>query len=131
MKNINLRGVILIPSLAGEESQQMRNEKLNLLRRALRPKFLNRIDEIIVFHSFSFEEVNRRLTEQKMSPTLTEKAKEHLAEVGFDPACGARSLKRVIQKQITQPLANEILKGKFKAKGKIKIDVKDDMIVFI
>jgi ATP-dependent Clp protease ATP-binding subunit ClpA len=60
---------------------------------------------------------------------LTERAREYLAKMGFDPAFGARPLKRMIQKLITQPLANEILKGAFKEKDKIKIDVKDDKIV--
>ncbi|MFQ6031762.1 MAG: hypothetical protein ACE5K2_02480, partial [Candidatus Zixiibacteriota bacterium] len=62
---------------------------------------------------------------------LTEKAKEYLAKTGFDPSFGARPLKRVIQKEVSQPLANEILKGKFKPKDRIKIDVKDGRIVFI
>ncbi len=125
-----------------EVYQQMRSEVLNLLRRTLMPEFLNRIDEIIVFHSLSFEEikkivdlqfeeVNRRLAEQEMTASLTEKAKEHLAKIGFDPAFGARPLKRMIQKLVSQPLANEILKGKFRPKDKIKIDVKGDKIVFV
>jgi ATP-dependent Clp protease ATP-binding subunit ClpB len=121
---------------------QMRAQVLNLLRKSLRPEFLNRIDEVIVFRSLSledikkivdlqFEEVNRRLTEHEMSATLTERAREYLAKVGFDPVFGARPLKRMIQKLITQPLANEILKGAFKEKDKIKIDVKDEKIVFV
>jgi ATP-dependent Clp protease ATP-binding subunit ClpB len=125
-----------------EVYQQMRSEVLNLLRRSLRPEFLNRIDEIIVFHSLSFEEikkivdlqfeeVNQRLAEQEMTASLTEKAKEHLAKIGFDPSFGARPLKRMIQKEISQPLANEILRGKFRPKDKIKIDVKGDKIVFV
>jgi ATP-dependent Clp protease ATP-binding subunit ClpB len=121
--------------------QQMRSEVLNLLRKSLRPEFLNRIDEMIVFRSLSFEdikeivdlqfrEVDQRLAEQDISASLTERAREYLAKVGFDPAFGARPLKRTIQKLITQPLANQILKGNFKPKDKIKIDVKGDEIVF-
>jgi ATP-dependent Clp protease ATP-binding subunit ClpA len=121
---------------------QMRTEVLNLLRKSLRPEFLNRIDEIIVFRSLSiddikqivelqFKEVNRRLSEQEISATLTDDAREFLARVGFDPAYGARPLKRTIRKLITQPLANEILKGKFKTKDKIKVNVKDEKIVFL
>ena len=121
--------------------QQMSSEVLNLLRKSLRPEFLNRIDEIIVFRSLSFEsiknivdlqlkEVNQRLAEQEISASLTDKARDYLAKVGFDPAFGARPLKRTIQKLITQPLANKILKGKFKPEDKIKIDVKVDQIVF-
>jgi ATP-dependent Clp protease ATP-binding subunit ClpA len=121
--------------------QQTRSEILNLLRKSLRPEFLNRIDEMIVFRSLSFEdikkivdlqfkEVDQRLAQQDISASLTERAKEYLAKVGFDPAFGARPLKRTIQKLITQPLANQILKGNFKPKDKIKIDVKGDKIVF-
>lgn len=120
---------------------QMRSEVLSLLRKSLRPEFLNRIDEIIVFRSLSFEdiknivdlqfkEVNRRLAEREISASLTDKAREYLAKAGFDPAFGARPLKRTIQKLITQPLANEILKGKFKPEDKVKIDVMDERIVF-
>ncbi|KPL00472.1 MAG: hypothetical protein AMJ91_04735 [candidate division Zixibacteria bacterium SM23_73_3] len=121
---------------------EMSSQVLNLLRKSLRPEFLNRIDEVIVFHSISFEdiknivdlqfkEVNLRLAEQKINASLTDKAKEYLAKAGFDPAFGARPLKRMIQKLIIQPLANEILKGKFKPEDKIKVDVKDDQVVFV
>jgi ATP-dependent Clp protease ATP-binding subunit ClpB len=121
---------------------EMRAQVLNLLRKSLRPEFLNRIDEVIVFRSLSledikkivdlqFEEVNRRLAEHEMSATLTERAREYLAKTGFDPAFGARPLKRMMQKLITQPLANEILKGKFKSRDSIKIDVKDNTLVFV
>jgi ATP-dependent Clp protease ATP-binding subunit ClpB len=124
-----------------EMYQQMRTEVLNLLRKSLRPEFLNRIDEIIVFRSLSFEdiknivdlqfkEINQRVAEQQMSINLTDKAREYLAKVGFDPTFGARPLKRTIQRLITQPLANEILKGSFGPKDEIKIDVKEDKIIF-
>lgn len=132
----------ITPQNEEEIYQQMRKEVLNLLRRSLRPEFLNRIDEIIVFHSLSFEEikkivdlqfkeVNQRLAEQEISASLTENAKEYLAKIGFDPAFGARPLKRLMQKEVSQPLANEILKGRFKPKDIINIDAKDERIVFI
>jgi ATP-dependent Clp protease ATP-binding subunit ClpB len=122
--------------------QQMRTEVLAILRKSLRPEFLNRIDEVIVFRSLSledisdivdlqFEEVNRRLAGQHMRASLTEAAKKYLAQAGFDPTLGARPLKRTIQRLITQPLANEILKGRFKSGDKIEIDLKDDQIVFV
>jgi len=62
---------------------------------------------------------------------LTDKARDYLAKVGFDPTFGARPLKRVIQKLVTQPLANQILKGNFKPRDRIEIDVKDDKIMFV
>ena len=122
--------------------QQMRSEVLALLRKSLRPEFLNRIDEVIVFRSLSlkdindivdlqFAEVNQRLAGQHITATLAEAAKGYLAEAGFDPTLGARPLKRTIQRLITQPLANEILKGKFKPEDKIKIDLKDGQIAFV
>ena len=96
---------------------------------------------MIVFRSLSlvdikkivdlqFKEVNQRLADQDMTVSLTPAARDHLANVGFDPTVGARPLKRTIQKLITQPLANQILKGKFKPDDKIKIDVEDNEIVF-
>jgi ATP-dependent Clp protease ATP-binding subunit ClpB len=130
-------------TLQNEEEiyRHMRSEVLNLLRKSLRPEFLNRIDEIIVFHSLTFEEikkivdlqfeeVNHRLAGQEMTASLTERAREYLAKIGFDPAFGARPLKRMMQKEVSQPLANEILKGKFSPKDRIKIDVKDNTLVF-
>jgi ATP-dependent Clp protease ATP-binding subunit ClpA len=121
--------------------QEMRSGVLDILGKSLRPEFLNRIDEIIVFRSLSlenikeivdlqFKEVTRRLAEKDIDASLTDRARDHLASVGFDPAFGARPLKRTIQRLITQPLANEMLKGRFKPGDKVKIDVKDDRIVY-
>jgi ATP-dependent Clp protease ATP-binding subunit ClpA len=103
---------------------------------------LNRIDEIIVFRSLSlenikdivklqFKEVAQRLAEQDIEASLTDRARDHLAKVGFDPAFGARPLKRTIQRLITQPLANEMLKGRFRTEHKVTVDVKDDNVVFV
>jgi ATP-dependent Clp protease ATP-binding subunit ClpB len=131
----------ITPKNENQIYDRMRSEVLSLLRKSLRPEFLNRIDEIIVFRSLSledikgivdlqFKEVNARLAEQEITATLTAAAREYLAQAGFDPAFGARPLKRTIQKSITQPLANEILKGKFGPGDKIRIEVKDQRIVF-
>ena len=122
--------------------QEMRSGVLDLLGKSLRPEFLNRIDEIIVFRSLSlenikdivklqFKEVAQRLAEQDIEASLTDRARDHLARVGFDPAFGARPLKRTIQRLITQPLANEMLKGRFRTKHKVTVDAKDDNIVFL
>jgi len=121
--------------------KEMRDEVLKLLRQALRPEFLNRIDELIVFRSLSFEEINKivllqfseiekRLLEQELEMTLTAKAQEFLARQGYEPSFGARPLKRVMQRYISQPLANEILKGKFREGDKIKVDLKGEEIIF-
>lgn len=122
--------------------QHMRSEVLELLRKSLRPEFLNRIDEVIVFRSLSLDdiknivdlqlkEVNQRLADQEITLGLTNAARNHLAEVGFDPAFGARPLRRTIQRLVTQPLANQILKGRFKSGDKVKIDLKDGSIVYV
>lgn len=122
--------------------QQMRSEVLSFLRKSLRPEFLNRIDEMIVFRSLSLEdiknildlqleEVNQRSADQEMTVSLTQATRDHSARVGFDPTFGARPLKRTIQKLITQPLADQILKGNFKPDDKIEIDVEDKEIVFV
>jgi ATP-dependent Clp protease ATP-binding subunit ClpB len=121
--------------------KEMQDEVLKLLRQSLRPEFLNRVDELIVFHSLSFEEIKKivllqfaeiekRLTEQELEAVLTSKAQEFLAQTGYEPAFGARPLKRVMQNYISQPLASEILKGKFKEGDKIKVDLKGEEIIF-
>ena len=124
-----------------EVYKEMRDEVLKLLHQALRPEFLNRIDELIVFHSLSFEEIKKivllqfseiekRLLEQGLRMTLTAKAQEFLAHLGYEPSFGARPLRRVLQRYISQPLANEILKGKFREGDKIKVDLKGEEIIF-
>lgn len=122
--------------------REMRSGVLDLLRKSLKPEFLNRIDERIVFRSLSlenirdfvdllFKEVAQRLTEQDIHASLTGQARDHLARVGVDPAFGVRPLRRIIQRFIIQPLANEMLKGRFKPGDKVTVDVKDDNIVFV
>jgi ATP-dependent Clp protease ATP-binding subunit ClpB len=95
------------------------------LRKHFRPEFLNRIDEIVVFRELTADDIaaivdiqvrhlERRLAERKIGVKLTPGARERLAQEGFDPAFGARPLKRVIQRQIENPLALAILEGRFK-----------------
>jgi ATP-dependent Clp protease ATP-binding subunit ClpB len=92
------------------------------LRKQFRPEFLNRIDEIIVFHALTEEHLKRiveiqlgrvreRLTDRKVTLTLTDEAKAHLVRVGYDPAYGARPLKRTIQREVETPLAKRLLQG--------------------
>ena len=112
--------------------QQMKSEVLDALRQQFRPEFLNRVDEIVVFHSLSrehlkeiveiqLEHLRARLAERHIALELTEKAREHLALVGYDPSYGARPLKRVIQKELETPLGRLLLKG----------DVKDGQTVVV
>jgi ATP-dependent Clp protease ATP-binding subunit ClpB len=92
------------------------------LRRQFRPEFLNRVDEIVVFHSLSrehlkqiveiqLERLRARLEERHITLELTDRAREHLAAVGYDPSYGARPLKRAIQKELETPLGRLLLKG--------------------
>ena len=121
--------------------QEIRRETLTLLQQQLKPEFLNRVDEIIVFHSLSKEhikkivelqikQVRKQLEEQGLDIRLTENAKNYLAEIGYDPAYGARPLKRVIQKEVLDKLAREILMNKFVKGQTIEVDYRDNQIRF-
>ncbi len=102
---------------------------------------MNRVDEIIIFHSLSKEQLveiveiqirrlAERLREQKIELELTEAAKRHLAEVGYDPVYGARPLKRAIQNELADPLAKEILEGRFGEGDMVEVDIEGDRLVF-
>jgi len=123
----------IIRDSAGMPESEVRPRVMELLGRTLRPEFLNRIDEIILFHPLSMTEilriveiqmdsVNRRLKDQNLSLELSDRAREELAQVGFDPIYGARPLKRAIQQAILNPLAQKIL-GRTLQKGeKVSVD---------
>ena len=115
-----------------ESYQSMKKEVLDALRQQFRPEFLNRIDEIVVFHSLArehlkeiveiqLERLRARLEERHITLELSERAREHLALSGYDPNYGARPLKRAIQKEIETPLGRLLLKG----------DVKDGQTVMV
>jgi ATP-dependent Clp protease ATP-binding subunit ClpB len=112
-----------------------------LLHRQFRPEFLNRVDEIITFHGLSREDLlhivdiqiarmAKRLANRKLSVELTEAAKLFLVESGYNPAYGARPLKRAIQRQIEDPLALEILEGRFSEGDRIVVDKGEERLVF-
>jgi ATP-dependent Clp protease ATP-binding subunit ClpB len=116
---------------------QLENEVMEELRHHFRPEFLNRLDETIVFHSLRFEQiqeivelqltrVKKLLTEKRMSLTLTPDAKELLAKTGFDPAFGARPLKRAIQKLVIDRLAEYLLAGRIHEGQTIVGDIDPD-----
>ncbi len=120
---------------------EMQGEVLGLLRQQLRPEFLNRIDEIIVFHSLTREHIKqivdlqiellqKQLSEQGIQIQMTDGAKDFLARVGYDPSFGARPLKRVIQREVVNQLSKEILMGNV-AKGQtVEIDFSNNKIQF-
>jgi len=119
--------------LEGGEYDLMKLAVLEELRRSFRPEFLNRIDEIIVFHSLSDENLKQivdiqlnslrnRLVDRHIQLQLTEAAKTHLVRVGYDPSYGARPLKRAIQREIETPLARLLLEGKIHDNQTVVID---------
>ncbi|HDL64058.1 MAG TPA: ATP-dependent chaperone ClpB, partial [Proteobacteria bacterium] len=113
-------GSPIIQEFAGKDPEKMKEGVMEALRQRFRPEFLNRVDEIIVFESLNQEEIKhivelqiahleKRLATRKMSISLTDRAKEYLARIGYDPAYGARPLKRLIQREIENTLALKIL----------------------
>ncbi len=127
--------------LEGAQYEQMKASVLEAMRHHFRPEFLNRVDEIIVFHALTeedlkkivdiqLERLRRRLEERRITLELTEEAKSHLARAGYDPVYGARPLKRAIQREIETPLSRLILKGEVKDNSVVRADVEGDRIVF-
>ena len=111
------------------------------LRKTFQPEFLNRIDEVVVFNSLSREDliqivnlmvdkVKRRLTEKEVKIQLSNEAKEFLIDKGYDPSFGARPLRRAIQRFIEDPLAMEMLKGKFPVGSTIQIKARKGELIF-
>jgi ATP-dependent Clp protease ATP-binding subunit ClpB len=118
-----------------------RDEIVGVLQGHFRPEFLNRLDEIVVFHPLRMEHlagivdiqlqrVSWLLAEKGYQLEVTEAAREYLAEVGYDPDFGARPLKRTIQRELQDPLALKILSGEFHEGETIKVDRGDDGLTF-
>jgi ATP-dependent Clp protease ATP-binding subunit ClpB len=125
-----------IMDLGEKDYEEMRRRVMDAVRAHFKPEFLNRIDELIIFHSLGLAQIKviveiqvkkleQRLSEKRIQLKMTEKAKEWLAKEGFDPAYGARPLKRVIQKEIQDKLAMKLLEGKFKEGNTITADLDD------
>jgi ATP-dependent Clp protease ATP-binding subunit ClpB len=127
--------------LSGNQYERMKESVLDALRHHFRPEFLNRVDEIIVFHSLSAEDLKKivdiqldrlrtRLAERRITLELTDEAKTHLATAGYDPVYGARPLKRAIQREIETPLSRLILKGEVKDSSVVRVEMSDGAITF-
>jgi ATP-dependent Clp protease ATP-binding subunit ClpB len=125
-----------IMDLVEKDYEEMRRRVMDAVKAHFKPEFLNRIDELVIFHSLGLEQIKaiveiqvkkleQRLLERRIQLKMTEKAKEWLAKEGFDPAYGARPLKRVIQKEIQDKLAMKILEGKFKEGSTVTADMDD------
>ena len=135
-------GSQLIMELGEENRAEMVKQMDEILHRQFRPEFLNRIDETIIFHGLSRDDLSKivdiqvellvkRLAERKFSIRLTDKAKEFLIQTGYDPAFGARPLKRAIQRHVQDKLAMRILEGSFSEGDNILVDGdpdKDELI---
>lgn len=132
----------MIQELAGEDNYaEMKDAVMEIVGQHFRPEFINRVDEAVVFHplgqnqiraicKIQIELLRRRLQEKDIGLAVSEQALDLLGEAGFDPIYGARPLKRAIQRQLENPLANEILSGRFIPGDSIKIDVANDGLTF-
>jgi ATP-dependent Clp protease ATP-binding subunit ClpB len=141
-KAISNMGFIVSAEELKEREEDMKSQIMESLRDNFRPEFLNRVDEIVIFHPLTqkdieeivgiqIAEVEKRLGEKKITLMVDPAAKRYLAKEGFDPEFGARPLKRTIQKLILDALADKIIRGELKDGGKVKVNFKANSLVFI
>lgn len=136
-------GSQLIQEMAGEDNYDaMKSAVMEVVGSHFRPEFVNRIDDLVVFHPLGRDHIRKivdiqlgylrdRLAERDIRIHLSDSARDKLADAGFDPVYGARPLKRAIQQQVENPLAQEILKGNFKPGDTIEVGVTDDHLEFL
>jgi ATP-dependent Clp protease ATP-binding subunit ClpC len=121
--------------------EDMKDKVMNEVKKLFRPEFLNRLDEIIVFHELTEEQLRKivdlmvkdlqnRLAERKLNLELTEKAKSWLAKEGYDPVYGARPLRRIIERFVENPLSSQVLRGELKEGDTVKVDLGKDELTF-
>jgi ATP-dependent Clp protease ATP-binding subunit ClpB len=142
--------IIMTSNLGSQEIQQHAGEKnyarmraavMEIVQQSFRPEFINRIDDIVVFHPLGTEQIRaivdiqlqylrKRLAERNMDLTLDDAARDLMGEAGFDPVYGARPLKRAIQQQIENPLAQRILKGEFGPGDRVRVTARDGLLSF-
>ena len=131
-----------IQDLRRMDEAEMREKVMEALREGFRPEFLNRVDEIIIFHPLEIEQLKKiveiqvgrlkkYLMDRKIDIRLTDSAKAYLAKEGYDPTYGARPLKRLIQKEILNPLAMKILAGEFREGDTVEIDAEKGTLKFM
>jgi len=135
-------GSDVIQQMAGEDNYaEMKDAVMEVVSHAFRPEFINRLDEIVVFHPLQRAQIRaiariqidylqKRLAERDMKLAVNDAALDHLGEAGFDPVYGARPLKRAIRAQLENPLAQEILSGKFAPGDLIEVGFNDGQLVF-
>jgi len=135
-------GSQVIQEYAGEKNYaKMKSAVMEVVQQSFRPEFINRIDDIVVFHPLGTRQIRaivdiqvlylrKRLQERSMDLTLDDAARDLLGEAGFDPVYGARPLKRAIQQQIENPLAQKILQGEFVPGDRIRVGARDGQLTF-
>ncbi|MGW8271963.1 MAG: ATP-dependent Clp protease ATP-binding subunit ClpC, partial [Thermodesulfovibrionales bacterium] len=129
---------------ASEETvhNKIKENVLTELKKTFNPEFLNRVDEIVVFHPLEKEhlhaiidllvdEVNRQLLERELSIELDEEVKQWLVERYFQPSYGARPMRRAIQREIEDPLAEEMLRGRFKGATRVRVVLEESRPAFV
>jgi len=128
-------------SQEGGSEEEIREAVRGALQTSFLPEFLNRIDETIIFHPLDREQIRKivglqvkrlaaQLEQHDMQLEVTDEALDAIARDGYDPAYGARPLKRVIQQQIQNPLASELLKGRFGEGTTVRVGYRDDAFTF-
>jgi ATP-dependent Clp protease ATP-binding subunit ClpB len=130
-----------IQELEGEDEEKMRNRVMEALKEHFLPEFLNRIDEVVIFHNLGrqqlrqivrlqIERLQKQMAELGVHLKLTDGALDEIVREGYDPVYGARPLKRVLQQRIANPLATELLEGRHAPGATIIVDVTPDGFVF-
>jgi ATP-dependent Clp protease ATP-binding subunit ClpB len=126
---------------SAEGLEALRDVMREDLRTFLRPEFLNRIDDVVLFRPLSkkdlrgiveiqLKRLEKLVSDRELKLSLTDGAKDRLVDLGYEPAFGARPLKRAILKKLQDPLAEEILRGGYTTGSVVKVDMKDDEFVF-
>jgi ATP-dependent Clp protease ATP-binding subunit ClpB len=134
-------GSQMIQQMSGDDYQVIKLAVLGEVKSYFRPEFINRIDEVVVFHALDEKHIasiariqlqglEKRLVQMEMQLDITEAALAEIAKAGFDPVYGARPLKRAIQSELENPLAKEILSGRFGPKDTIRIDAQNGVFSF-
>jgi len=137
----NIGADLLVSLGENDDVEKVRDQVMSLVRANFRPEFLNRVDEIILFHRLKRSQMGaivdiqvarlqKLLDERKVTIELSPEAREFLATKGYDPAYGARPLKRVIQKELQDPLAGKILAGEIKDGDRIKVGLSKGKLIF-
>lgn len=134
-------GSDVIQEFAKEGYDKIKEMVMEIVRKSFRPEFINRIDETVVFHALDeknivkiadiqIDKIKQRLQQHNISVELSKQAVDFIAKAGFDPIYGARPLKRAVQQYLENPLAQDILRGKFMPGDKIKVSCKDNALAF-